>query len=411
MEVCGFFDAELMGEEYDRVYLANQFAAYFASFIGNGVFGGRSDELQVLAASTPAMQIVVKSGEGWINGYWYQNTDDYIMPIESADGTLSRIDSVVLRWGSSERNMWVAIKKGTPAISPVAPEVERDADYYELKLAEVKISAGAYNIQQVDITDTRMLSDVCGFVVGVVKQFDTTTFGNQLQTFINDYIKKADVDYVKYLEYLANKESDSDTEYDNYVAYLNRNKEKADADYTEYFASIDNLKIAANNVYKQFLVYIDDLKSQGDAAYQDYLIWLGNLRTTTEADLKALLEEIEGLINESVAAQMNERINKLEELNPTEQVADIEHNLGSYVHCDLFEFEYGAGTQMAGYGPAGGSGLRSTPVEYSMNDKNHIVVKTKTGYGTVDEVNKMDDTKYVVTFVDSIICLLIVMRK
>ena len=48
MERCGFFDANLVGEEYDRVYLASQFAAYFASFIGNGVYASKSDKLQVV---------------------------------------------------------------------------------------------------------------------------------------------------------------------------------------------------------------------------------------------------------------------------------------------------------------------------------------------------------------------------
>ena len=30
-EQCGFFDAHVVGNEYDRVYLAEQFARYFAS--------------------------------------------------------------------------------------------------------------------------------------------------------------------------------------------------------------------------------------------------------------------------------------------------------------------------------------------------------------------------------------------
>ena len=44
MERCGFFDANLVGEEYDRVYLASSFAAYFSSFIGNGVFAKKTRE-------------------------------------------------------------------------------------------------------------------------------------------------------------------------------------------------------------------------------------------------------------------------------------------------------------------------------------------------------------------------------
>lgn len=375
MERCGFFDANLVGEEYDRVYLAQEFAAYFASFIGNGVFANKSDELQILAMPTPAMQVTVKGGQGWINGYWYENTDDLYLPIDVADGVLNRIDTIVLRLGFSERAMWVEVKKGSTAVNPVAPDIVRNADYYELKLAEVYVGAGAIRINQINITDTRLDADVCGFVCGLITQFDTTAFGRQLQTFINDYIDKANEDYQPYL------------------------------------ATLENLKQLAQAAYEQFLVYLNSLKSQGNSAYQDYLVWLGNLKDTTTADLQAILAELEGLISESVVAEINMRLDELENLKPDTEIASFEHNLNSYVQCLLYEFDYGAGVQMAGYGPAGGTGLTSAVVEYSMNDKNDITVRTKYGYGVVDEVNKLDDTKYVVTFEDSITCLLIVLRK
>ena len=184
MERCGFFDAELVGEEYDRSYLAEQFAAYFASFIGNGVFGGKSDELQIVAMENPSMQVTALSGQGWINGYWYENTDDLYLPVEVADGVLDRIDSVVLRLGFAERDMWLMVKKGVPSNNPIAPELVRSADYYELQIATIYIKAGALNIKQADITDTRLNSNVCGFVVALLTDFDTSAFDAQLNSWI-----------------------------------------------------------------------------------------------------------------------------------------------------------------------------------------------------------------------------------
>ena len=73
---CGFFNAELEGGEYDRVYNAEQFAAYFASFIGNGIFADSMSELVVVENETPNMSVNVSSGQGWINGWWYRNTED-----------------------------------------------------------------------------------------------------------------------------------------------------------------------------------------------------------------------------------------------------------------------------------------------------------------------------------------------
>ena len=187
MERCGFFDANLVGEEYDRVYLAAQFASYFASFIGNGVFAEHSNQLQVSAMSTPQMQVTVEAGQGWINGYWYENTDELLLPIDVADGVLNRIDSVVLRFGTAERNMWLAIKKGTAAITPVAPTVTRNGDYYDLQLATISVPAGALNITQAQITDTRLNAAVCGWVTGVVQQIDTTTLFEQFETYFEEF--------------------------------------------------------------------------------------------------------------------------------------------------------------------------------------------------------------------------------
>lgn len=187
MERSGFFDAYLNGEEYDRVYLAEHFAKYFSSFIGNGVFGGKSSELMVSQPVDTGMKIEVLSGMAWINGFWYENTSNLSLDVSIADGVLNRIDNVVIKYGVVERKIWVEIVRGTPAISAVAPEVTRNADYYELKLAEIYVKAGATNIVQADITDTRLNSDVCGFVVGVVQQFDTTEFGKQLDGYISKY--------------------------------------------------------------------------------------------------------------------------------------------------------------------------------------------------------------------------------
>lgn len=205
MERCGFFDANLVGEEYDRVYLAQHFAAYFASFIGNGVFAEHSNKLQVMEMGTPQMQIGVAKGQGWINGYWYENTDTLYLPIDVADGVLNRFDSVVLRLGIAERNMWLAVKKGTPAMNPLPPEVTRTADYYELQLAVISIPAGSIKITQAQITDTRMNQDVCGWVTGVVKQLDTTTLFNQFESYFDEFKQLSESEFDTWFESIKGK--------------------------------------------------------------------------------------------------------------------------------------------------------------------------------------------------------------
>lgn len=265
MERCGFFDANLVGEEYDRVYLAAQFAAYFASFIGNGVYAEHSNQLQVVAMPTPQMQVGVEKGQGWINGYWYENTDTMYLPIEVADGVLNRIDSIVLRLGFAERNMWLMVKKGTPAVSPTAPEVTRTADYYDLQLATVSVPASSIKITQAQIQDTRMNQDVCGWVTGVVKQLDTTTLFNQFETYFQEFKENNQADYEEWTEaqkqawlsWVSGQETDftdwTDEQKEEYETWYATHIDQWQSDFDTWFENIKGQlgEDAAGNLQNQ----------------------------------------------------------------------------------------------------------------------------------------------------------------
>ena len=185
-----FFDAKLVGDEYDRVYSAESFAEYFASFIANGVFPNPATNLQVVANVPGNMAIRVKSGLGWINGYYCRNDGDYPLTLSPANGTLPRVDAVVLRWSKSNRSISLEVKTGVATSSPSAPPLERSADNYELMLASIHVVAGATSIAQANITDKRPDSTVCGWVKGVVNQIDTTDlfaqYDDAFQTWFAD---------------------------------------------------------------------------------------------------------------------------------------------------------------------------------------------------------------------------------
>lgn len=163
----------------DRKYDAARFAEYFASFIGNGVFPNPSTNLQVVAQTTPDMTVIVRPGKAWINGYILINDDDYILQLDPADGVLHRIDRVVARYDVEDREIRLEIKKGTFASTPVAPALQRDADAYELALADIYVANGVISITQANITDQRLNTSLCGIVHGTVDQVDTTTLFTQ----------------------------------------------------------------------------------------------------------------------------------------------------------------------------------------------------------------------------------------
>lgn len=180
-ELSGFFDAHKVGGEWDRSYVATDFARYFASFIGNGVFAGQSNELQVIQSNPQGMSVTVASGKSWIEGYFYYNDADLQLTLDNADGALNRIDIIVCRWSSVDRMIKTYVKKGTAAVSPVSPTPQWDADVKELQLASIRVNAGIVAISQSLITDTRPNTNVCGWVTSVIDQVDTSTLFLQWQ--------------------------------------------------------------------------------------------------------------------------------------------------------------------------------------------------------------------------------------
>lgn len=376
-ENCGFFDAHVQGNEYDRVYLAHSFAAYFASFIGNGVFGANATQLQVVAdTDNPGMRVKIHAGQGWINGYWYENTSDLTLPIANADGVLNRIDSIVLRWGRTERAMWLAVKKGTFAANPVAPSNQRDADYYELTLAHVSIRAGAVDIFDSDITDKRLDTNVCGVVTGLIKQIDAEKYGYQLNTFISRYIAKAETDYEYY-----------------------------------YIKSLDDLKTRARAAYDEFITWLASLKANTNNQVISFITWLSDYRASIIRDVTDLETQLHGLITSEVASALAARITELENKNPVNIVANINHGLGDYPHCDLYEYTWGWGIGGAGEGPAGGGSLISVPnFSYEMPSDGNIKIKVGNGYGVVESVNKIDTGLYAIVFKNNTTSLIVKLK-
>lgn len=235
MEKSSFFNS-VSG---DRVYRAEEWAEYFASFIGNGVFPVPSTSLQVVAGS--GMAVAVKTGKAWINGYFYYNTSDLPVTLATADGVLNLIDRIVVRWDLTERKISVAVKSSTPATSPVAPALQRDADAYELCLADVLVGAGVTAISQANITDRRLDGSLCGVVAGVVDQIDTDAFNAQLEAWFADYKEMSVDEFNDLVSYMESLELLGDQQYAALEAYMNDFKADAENDFNAWFATLQNV--------------------------------------------------------------------------------------------------------------------------------------------------------------------------
>lgn len=161
-EQSSFFNSVRVNGVGDRVYKAEDFARYFNKFIKNGYFP--ESELSLKVLENEGMTTVLKSGAAYINGYMYENTSDLIIQHDVADGVLNRIDRIVVQLNYQDRLIRAVIKKGIPSSNPVAPELQRDADIYELGIADVYIGAGVTSISQANITDQRGNGNLCGTV-------------------------------------------------------------------------------------------------------------------------------------------------------------------------------------------------------------------------------------------------------
>lgn len=162
----------------DRVYLAEDFAMFFSSLIANGIFPNPSTNLQVMVNEETPMAITIPPGKAWINGYLYWNPDNLVKNLEPAH-TNPRIDRIAVRWVSNNRDIKAYVVTGTPAAVPVAPELTRNSDVWELGIADVFIGGGVTTISQANITDARLNDSLCGIVHALVQQVQTETIFNQ----------------------------------------------------------------------------------------------------------------------------------------------------------------------------------------------------------------------------------------
>lgn len=157
---------------WDRNYIAQQFANYFALFVGNGVFGSPTNQLRVSPGT--GLNVVVSSGWAFINGYWYHNDTDLIIPIASNSGNTNRVDSIRLRYSDSSRTITALAFTGDTTNT-------RGTTIYDIKLAEVIVPPNATSISASNITDTRPNEAVCGFVKGLMEVETTADLFAQYQ--------------------------------------------------------------------------------------------------------------------------------------------------------------------------------------------------------------------------------------
>lgn len=176
----GFFNATKRSDgTYDRAYNSDQISDMFEGLVSDGVFESIGDAMVVTAKS--GMTVQVGTGRASIDGRWIKNDAKMDITLAASNIALNRWSAIVIRLNMSSRTMSIVEKVGTAATNPVKPSLTNSNTVKEKCLAYVYVKAGAGSITQVDITDMRADTSVCGWVTGVIKQVDTSKLFLQYQ--------------------------------------------------------------------------------------------------------------------------------------------------------------------------------------------------------------------------------------
>lgn len=163
-----FESKRIVGNDWDRAITAQDERDFNKLCWGNGVFINPIDGLMVTAHG--GMTVNVKPGGAIIEGAVFKESNNRQITLSPAS-SLPRIDRIVLRFDTAEdrRDIDIYLKEGVAATNPVAQDLIRESNYYELAIADVYIQARATSIESVNISDTRMDSNLCGWVVPAVE--------------------------------------------------------------------------------------------------------------------------------------------------------------------------------------------------------------------------------------------------
>ena len=179
-----------------REYTASDLYKLIALLVGNGVY---ANELAPTATNED-MSITHGAGHAWINGVAYTNSTPFVLDIATADGSLNRYDSLMLRLNLSLNEVYATIVQGAFATNPTPPACTRNAETFDLKICDIYVPAGCMKITQDQITDTRLDSSVCGVPVFPVEHLDTTSFYRQIATDLTNFQQKNEADFTTWVE-------------------------------------------------------------------------------------------------------------------------------------------------------------------------------------------------------------------
>ena len=173
----GFFDSF----NEDRKYNSLQFSSIFDGIISDGIYATYGDHFLVSPVS--GMNIKVGTGRAWLDHTWTLNDADYPLTVEDAEVVLKRIDTVIIEVdrSNSGRINRLRILKGTPASTPVAPQLTKTESLKQYPLADILVKPNVTEITTADITN-RIGTSALPWVTGIIDHVSAEELVQQWRT-------------------------------------------------------------------------------------------------------------------------------------------------------------------------------------------------------------------------------------
>lgn len=148
----------------EHQYYWRDLAAFWRRTMTDGVV--RYDQMLYVYGDSSGMQVKVKTGEAFIQGYWYaltkaQGDADKVLSITNNTSGVTRYDRVILRLDTDPGVESISLRVGVGS-GGVPPTLVRSGTIYEISLAQVVVVNGAVTIAANNIIDERLDYTYCG---------------------------------------------------------------------------------------------------------------------------------------------------------------------------------------------------------------------------------------------------------
>lgn len=170
-------------------------AKALGAFCGVRTRGVLSADNNLVLTSSGGMNVSLSPGLGWLKmsetwGVVVDVEETQNFTIADADGSLNRIDSIVLQLDKISNTGGAVYKQGSFASSATPPATVRDDYYDEIALFYINVPAGTTEITAANIIDKRLDETVCGLVRDGIERIPTETLLAQSQAVFDAWFER-----------------------------------------------------------------------------------------------------------------------------------------------------------------------------------------------------------------------------